>query len=226
MRKIILGTSNQEKIEDLILALKIYSPEFVHDNDRNIVSLRDIEDSGFIINIANENGYTVEENCMSKLYFYKSILDKIDEFHGSLLISEDTGLFIRQLDWNPGVHTARFAGDHDFDNLGRKVMELMNGVNDRFAFVKSAVGATVIGSGEDSTKMESDVMYGSISDYIYSGNGFAFDKIFMKESDNITLAEMCNKYKLQRLYIPRFQCINGLMNDRDWLRVINGSLTF
>jgi inosine/xanthosine triphosphate pyrophosphatase family protein len=102
----------------------------------------------------------------------------------------------------------------------------MNGVNDRFAFVKSAVGATVIGSGEDSTKMESDVMYGSISDYIYSGNGFAFDKIFMKESDNITLAEMCNKYKLQRLYIPRFQCINGLMNDRDWLRVINGSLTF
>jgi XTP/dITP diphosphohydrolase len=226
MRKIILGTSNQEKIEDLILALKIYSPEFVQDNDRNIVSLKDIEDSGFIINIANENGYTVEENCMSKLYFYKSILDKIDEFHGSLLISEDTGLFIRQLDWNPGVHTARFAGDHDFDKLGRKVMELMNGVNDRFAFVKSAVGATVIGSGEDSTKMESDVMYGSISDYIYSGNGFAFDKIFMKESDNITLAEMCNKYKLQRLYIPRFQCINGLMNDRDWLRVINGSLTF
>ena len=44
MRKIILGTSNQEKIEDLILALKIYSPEFVHDNDRNIVSLRDIQD--------------------------------------------------------------------------------------------------------------------------------------------------------------------------------------
>lgn len=226
MRKIILGTSNQEKIEDLILALKIYSPEFVQDNDRNIVSLKDIEDSGFRINVASENGYTVEENCMSKLYFYKSILDKIDEFHGSLLISEDTGLFIRQLDWNPGVHTARFAGDHDFDKLGKKIMELMNGVNDRFAFVKSAVGATVIGCGEDSTKMESDVMYGSISDYIYSGNGFSFDKIFIKGSDNVTLAEMCNKYKLQRQYIPRFQCINKLMNNGDWLRVMNSTLTF
>lgn len=198
----------------------------MHDNDRNIVSLRDIEDSGFKIGIANENGYTVEENCMSKLSFYKSKLSKIDDFHGSLLISEDTGLFIRQLDWNPGVHTARFAGDHDFDKLGRKVMELMNGVDDRFAFVKSAVGATIIGCGEDTTKMESDVMYGSISDYIYNGNGFSFDKIFIKGSDNVTLAEICNKYNLQRQYIPRFQCINRLMNNGDWLRVINGSLTF
>lgn len=209
MQKIILGTSNLEKVEDIVYALNAYAPnEF-----SSILTLADIKLTyGIDIPDADENGKTVEENCMSKVITYKNELGKIEDLHGRYLISEDTGLFIRELDWNPGVHTARFAGDHDFNKLGKKVMELMNGVKDRYAFVKSAVGLTVIGEPEISTKMESSYVEGSISDYIYEGKGFAFDKIFCMKGYKCTVAELSNKNRVHRLGIPRFICIEELLN--------------
>lgn len=215
MRNIIIGTTNPEKVEDVILALNSYCPSIIAKKNKNIITLSDIRES-YDISEASEDGKTVEENAISKLIFYKNEIGKLGEYNGDLLISEDTGLFIRSLDWSPGVHTARFAGDHDFKKLGLKVMELMDGVNDRFAFVKSSVGATIIGEGEYTTILKSNVMYGSISSYIYEGSGFDFDKIFCRREEYITFAETCNKSKLSRLELPRSVCLDSIFSDTEW----------
>lgn len=213
MQKIILGTSNPEKVEDIKYSISVYSRNIFRNSE--ILTLSDVSDIYDIdIPDAEENGKTVEENCMSKVLTYKNILGKIGDLHKGLLISEDTGLFIKELDWNPGVHTARFAGDHDFNKLGKKVMELMNGVDDRYAFVKSAVGFTVIGYPELYTNIQSDYVEGSISEYIYEGDGFSFDKIFHIKGypTGVTLAESCSKNKAVRLEIPRSKCIESLLD--------------
>lgn len=213
MQKIILGTSNLEKIEDIKYSISVNSRYIFNNSD--ILTLHDVSDIYDIhIPDAEENGRTVEENCMSKILTYKDILGKIDDLYGGLLISEDTGLFIRELDWNPGVRTSRFAGDHDFDKLGKKVMELMNGVDDRYAFVKSAVGFTVIGYPELYTNIQSSSIEGSISEYIYEGEGYPFDKIFHIKGypTGVTLAESCSKNKAVRLELPRSECIELLLD--------------
>lgn len=223
MKRIILGTSNEEKVEDIITALEIYAPYLLSRGNKNVKTLKDIK-SDYMLDIpdANENGSTVEENCMSKLLYYKSILSEINDLHGSMLISEDTGMFIRHLDWSPGVHTARFAGDHDWISLNRKVIELMDGVEDRSAFIKTAVGITIVGAGEDTTKMDSKLVYGRISQNIYEGEGYAFDKLFEIDGKGVTIAEMCNKcHGLRACELPRGLCIESLMYNADWMKRIH-----
>lgn len=214
--KFILGTTNEEKSSDLLLALNTYCPDLVYKNSSNVINLRSIKDEYFV-STAKENGKTVEENAMIKLHHYKKILEKIEDLRGSILICEDTGLFIRELDWNPGVHTARFVGDHDFSKMAEKVISLMNGAIDRFAFVKSAVAMTRLNCGEDTTVLQSEVMYGEISEEVYKGEGFDFDKMFIKSGENVTFAESCSINPLERLEIPRSLCIQKLMNNVDKL---------
>lgn len=212
--KFILGTTNEEKSSDLLLALNMYCPYLIYSNSSNVINLNSIKDRYFV-STAKEKGKTVEENAMIKVHHYKKILEKIEELTGSILICEDTGLFIRELDWNPGVHTARFVGDHDFSKLAEKVINLMNGASDRFAFVKSAVVITRLNCSEDKTILESEVMYGSISKEVYRGDGFDFDKMFIKSGDNITLAEKCHQNPLERTEIPRSLCMQKLIDKLD-----------
>ena len=48
---------------------------------------------------------------------------------GQYALSDDTGLFIRALNGQPGVYSARFAGPHcTFQDNNRKVMALLRGV--------------------------------------------------------------------------------------------------
>lgn len=212
----ILGTTNEEKSSDLLLALNTYCPSLIFKNSSNVINLKSIKDSYFV-STAKEKGKTVEENAMIKLIHYKRIIEKIDEFRGSILICEDTGLFIRELDWNPGVHTARFVGDHDFSKMADKVISLMHGASDRFAFVKSAVAMTRLNCGEDTTILRSGVMYGDISKEVYRGEGFDFDKMFIRNGQSMTFAEECQLNPLVRLEIPRLVCIQELAEKLDHL---------
>lgn len=224
MKRIILGTSNEEKVEDIITALEVYAPYLLSRGNKNVKTLNEIR-SDYMINTpdADENGSTVEENCMIKLMYYKKQLEKVNDLNGSLLISEDTGMFIQHLDWSPGIHTARFAGvNHDWNALNKKVMDLMDGVENRHAFIKTAVGMTIIGAGEDTTKMDSKLVYGSISRRIYEGEGYAFDKIFEIEGKNMTVAEMMSECRgLRACELPRGMCIESLVYNADWMRRIH-----
>lgn len=98
--KIILGTTNQGKI-DQVKAFMEYKKINI-----NFISLKDIGFNEEII----ENGETIEENSLIKAKAIKNYCNKnnINE----IIVTDDAGLFVDALDGRPGVHTARYAGDH------------------------------------------------------------------------------------------------------------------
>ena len=98
--KVIFGTKKKKKIDQVkgFMEYKKIDIEFI--------SLKDI---GFNENII-ENGETIEENSLIKAKAIKEFCNKnnINE----IIVTDDAGLFVDALDGKPGVHTARYAGDH------------------------------------------------------------------------------------------------------------------
>lgn len=98
--KIILGTTNPGKIkqvEDFMEYRKI---------DISFISLKDIGFNEEII----ENGETIEENSLIKAKAIKKYCD--EKNIKEIIVTDDAGLFVDALDGRPGVHTARYAGNH------------------------------------------------------------------------------------------------------------------
>lgn len=98
--KIIYGTSNKGKIEQVKEYLE-YKKENIE-----IVSLRDIDFDEEIV----EDGKTFEENSMIKAKAIKAFCDK-NNIH-EIIMTDDAGLCVDALHGEPGVHSARYAGDH------------------------------------------------------------------------------------------------------------------
>lgn len=98
--KIIYGTSNQGKIEQV--------KEYLEYKKANveIISLKDI---GFNENI-EENGKTFEANSLIKAKAIKAFCDK-NNIH-EMIMTDDAGLCVDALNGEPGVYSARYAGDH------------------------------------------------------------------------------------------------------------------
>lgn len=96
--KVIFGTTNPRKVEDLNIVIK----EF--DLDIEVQSLADI---GWGDAEIEESGTTLEENSLIKaraIYEFcqkKGITDPI--------ITDDAGLYVEALNGEPGIYTARYA---------------------------------------------------------------------------------------------------------------------
>lgn len=117
--KIVYGTSNKGKIEQVKEYLE-YKKENIE-----IVSLIDIGfDEEFV-----EDGKTFEENSLIKAKAIKSFCDK-NNIH-EIIMTDDAGLCIDALNGEPGVYSARYAGDHapQIESI-TKVLNKMKDVKD------------------------------------------------------------------------------------------------
>ena len=117
--KIIYGTSNKGKIEQVKEYLE-YKKENIE-----IVSLIDIDFDEEIV----EDGKTFEENSLIKAKAIKSFCDK-NNIH-EIIMTDDAGLCIDALNGEPGVYSARYAGDHapQIESI-TKVLNKMKDVKD------------------------------------------------------------------------------------------------
>jgi XTP/dITP diphosphohydrolase len=131
-----------------------------------------------------EDGDTLEDNARLKAV-------ALCDATGLPAIADDTGLEVDALDGAPGVHSARFAGDHDTDHNIAKVLALLHDVpeDDRTArFVSVAVarfpdGREVAAFGEVAGRIVADDRNGPA--------GFGYDRIFVPdEGDGRSFAEM------------------------------------
>lgn len=117
--KIIYGTSNQAKIAQV----KDYLD--YKNIDVEILSLKDI---GFNEEI-DENGTTFEENSLIKAKAIKAYCEKNDI--NEIIMTDDAGLCIDALNGEPGVYSARYAGDHAPQIVAiNKVLSKMENVKD------------------------------------------------------------------------------------------------
>lgn len=99
--KILYGTGNKEKILQIQKIIKI------NNFDAEILSLKDI---GFVGNIV-EDGQTFEENSKIKAIAIREFCNK-NGYEDLIIITDDAGLCVDKLNGEPGVYSARYAGDH------------------------------------------------------------------------------------------------------------------
>lgn len=98
--KLIFGTTNERKVEDLQKIINELSL------DIEVLSMSDIGwDRGEI----DENGSTIEENSLIKAQsIFEFCKDNNIEFP---IMTDDAGLFVEVLGDEPGIYTARYADD-------------------------------------------------------------------------------------------------------------------
>ena len=142
-------------------------------------SVKSLSAIGFNTEII-ENGSTLTENALIKARTIYQATNKN-------CFADDTGLLVEALNNEPGVFSARYAGNqkNDQDNMNLLLVNLKNKSN------RSANFTTVIALILDGKEylFEGKLMGEIVTEKIGS-NGFGYDPIFKPKDFNITLAQM------------------------------------
>lgn len=110
---------------------------------------------------------------------------------GLASVADDTGLEVDALDGAPGVHTARFAGEHaTYADNRRKMLDSLRGVA---ASARTARFRTValVAYPDGTERWAEGVCEGTIAESERGERGFGYDAVFVpREGDGRTFAEM------------------------------------
>ncbi|MEZ5176582.1 MAG: RdgB/HAM1 family non-canonical purine NTP pyrophosphatase [Acidimicrobiia bacterium] len=115
------------------------------------------------------------------------------EATGHAAVADDTGLEVDALGGDPGIHTARYAGDDATytDNV-EKLLADLEGVTARTARFRTAIALVTPSSAE---VIVEGVLEGVITTERRGSSGFGYDPVFEVPSDGRTLAEMESEEK-------------------------------
>jgi XTP/dITP diphosphohydrolase len=165
--KLIFATNNQHKIEEMQAAIG------------SKIELVSLKQAGIDVEIP-EPFDTLEENATAKSKF-------IYELTGKNCFSEDTGLEVESLNGEPGVKSARYAGENrSFEENIQKLLSKLEGVSNRKARFRAVI-SLVIGGKENQFE---GICEGKIIDYKRGNQGFGYDPVFIPEGSDKTFAEM------------------------------------
>ena len=165
--KLVFATNNQNKVNEI---QRIVPPEI------SMLSLKDINCSEEIPETQN----TIEGNAAQKSRY-------VFEHYQVNCFADDTGLEIEALNGEPGVLSARYAGEakSSEDNMN-KVLTALKGNSNRKARFKTVISLIIDGK---EIQFEG-IVDGVITESKSGVDGFGYDPIFMPDGYAITFAEM------------------------------------
>ncbi len=171
--------------EDLIFASnninKAIEIKGLLQNNFHIITLKE---AGIDIDIA-EPFDTFEENAREKSRNIYQLTKKN-------CFSEDTGLEVSILHNEPGVKSARYAGENRSSEANLdKLLAAMNGMTERSARFRTVI--SLIKEGRE-TQFEG-ICKGLIVEGKRGTNGFGYDPVFVPDGSNKTFAEMAMEEK-------------------------------
>lgn len=179
-KRIIFATGNQNKMKEIHMILA--------DLGMPIYSMKE---AGIDIDIV-EDGTTFEENAQIKA---KAIAKYLPD---DIILADDSGLEIDYLNKEPGIYSARYAGeDTSYDIKNQMLLDRLQGVpkEKRTARFVCAIAAVVPGH-------EPFVVRGTIEGYIgdkpAGENGFGYDPIFYVPDLDCSTAELSPEDKNAR----------------------------
>ena len=169
---IVFATHNRHKSEE---ACQILGPRW---------TLRNLHDLGQTEEIP-ETADTLKGNALQKAqYVY-------DKYHLSCF-ADDTGLEVEALGGQPGVYSARYAGEHcTFADNVRKLLHEMEGKSNRRACFKTVVALILDGE----THFFEGRVDGTIIESPRGEEGFGYDPVFVPDGFTETFAEMSAEQK-------------------------------
>ncbi len=169
---LVFATHNQHKLQEVAA------------KTGNRLSLQSLTDIGYHDEI-EENGTTFRANASIKSHY---IFDK----YQLNCFGDDSGLEIDALNGEPGVYSARYAGEHGNHAANiNKVLENLQGISNRKANFRTVI--SLIWNGQE--HFFEGVILGNIRHEIAGAEGFGYDPIFEPEGYNITFAEMSMEEK-------------------------------
>jgi XTP/dITP diphosphohydrolase len=167
MQQLVFATNNRHKLTEVAAKL----------NGR--IKLLSLDDIGCYEDI-EEIGLTFHENASIKSHFIHHTYN-VDCF------GDDSGLAINALNGEPGVHSARYAGEHGNHaaNIDKVLKTLGDNPNRKAQFI------TVISLIWDGTEhFYEGSIPGTIRRERSGAQGFGYDPIFQPDGYDITFAEM------------------------------------
>ena len=170
--KIVFATNNPNKLKEI---------QSLIPKEIEIISLKEIGCNEDI----PETGDTLEANAFQKAHYIK------DNFNYDCF-ADDTGLEIDELNGDPGVYSARYAGPERNANANmNKVLNELKGKKNRKAKFRTAIALILKG--------EEHLFEGKVEGYISKdkqGNeGFGYDPIFIPENNIRSFAQMSMQEK-------------------------------
>lgn len=172
--KLVFATNNSHKLEEV---RQILGDRF------EVLSLNDI---GCHEDIP-ETGNTFQENALQKARYVK-------EHYGYDCFADDTGLEVKTLGGAPGVHSARYAGDHDSEANMTKLLQELEKKPDRSAQFRTVVA--LILNGQE-VLFEGIVTGRIATERHYGESGFGYDPLFIPDGFTETFSQMSPESKNQ-----------------------------
>lgn len=165
--ELIFATHNKNKVIEV---------KSLINKNINLLNLSDINFTDEI----EETAATLEGNALLKA---KTIFNKTN----LNCFADDSGLLVEALNGEPGVYSARYAGEqkNDEDNI-IKILSKLQGIANRKSQFKTVL-ALIINGNEH---LFEGIMHGTITYEKMGLNGFGYDPIFMPQGYSKTFAEL------------------------------------
>ena len=190
--KLVFASSNNHKINEIKKLLPV---------NIELLGLNDIE----CFDEIPETAETIEGNAILKANYIKNN-------YGLNCFADDSGLEIEALNGQPGVYSARYAGEpkDDNKNIDKVLFELHNQTN-RKANFKTVICLNL----NDKQYLFTGIVNGSIINEKKGDNGFGYDPIFVPDGFDKTFAQMTFEEKNQISHRAKavMQMIDFLKNN-------------
>ncbi|MEE4198540.1 MAG: non-canonical purine NTP diphosphatase [Bacteroidales bacterium] len=167
LMEIVFATNNPHKLKEIqhLLGRKFH-----------LLSLHDVGITGDI----PEDHLTLEENALQKA---RTVYQQT----GKDCFADDTGLEIEALDGQPGVHSARYAGEEkDSAKNIQKVLQQLERVSNRKARFRTIIALILQGK----EYLFEGVIQGEILHQKQGQSGFGYDPIFKPRGYSESFAQM------------------------------------
>lgn len=167
MIRLLFATNNDHKVAEIQSAIG------------NVIKVVSLKEAGIDIDIPEPHP-TLEENASEKSR-------TIHQLTGMHCFSEDTGLEVEVLQGEPGVKSARYAGEHR--DFGKNIEKLLTKLGDnphrkaRFRTVISLIW-------DNQEHLFEGISEGTITKAPKGGEGFGYDPVFLPYGSDRTFAEM------------------------------------
>jgi XTP/dITP diphosphohydrolase len=173
-RTLVLATRNQGKIREIGGLLSGFG-----------VTVKGLDQFGPIPPVV-EDGNTFEENAYKKALHTARVL-------GLPAMADDSGLVVEVLGGEPGVRSARYAGESATDvERNRKLLQAMDGKTNRRAAFQCVIAVAV---PRGPALIYEGRCEGEISLTMRGENGFGYDPVFFYPPLGKTFAEMSTEEK-------------------------------
>ncbi len=169
LREIIIATKNRGKAAEFSYLLGSCFDQ--------VRSLLDFDPAPEIV----EDGSSFEENALKKAHITSAFFNKP-------AVADDSGLVVASLNGEPGIYSARYAGENSTDDQNvNKLLKNIRAINDRKANFVCVIAFAYPGG---TSKLFKGICNGVIIDEKRGNNGFGYDPVFYLPEMKKTMAEL------------------------------------